>query len=43
MRNVAHRDEAEIDVVDTRLRAIREEKRQFQIAAKAKLDSNLKK
>ena len=43
LRNAAQRDEAAIDAVDTRLRNPREEKRQFEIAEKAKLDSNLEK
>ena len=41
MRNLAQRDKAAIDTIDTRLRDAREEKRQFEIAAKAELDSNL--
>ena len=43
LRNAAQRDEAAIDAVDTRLRNPREKKRQFEIAEKAKLDSNLEK
>ena len=43
MRAAVPRDQAAIDVVDTRLRDVREEKRQFEIAAKAELDSNLEK
>ena len=37
------RDQAAIDVVVARLRDVREEKRQFETAAKAELDSNLEK
>ena len=36
-------DQAAIDVVVARLRDVREEKRQFEIAAKAEIDSNLEK
>ena len=43
MRNAVPRDQAAIDVVENRLRGVREEKRQFEIAAKAELDSNLEK
>ena len=43
MRNAVPRDQAAIDVVENRLRDVREEKRQFEIAAKAELDSNLEK
>ena len=43
LRNLAQRDKAAIDTIDTRLRDAREEKRQFEIAAKAELDSNLEK
>ena len=43
LRNAAQRDEAAIDAIDTRLRNQREKKRQFEIAEKAKLDSNLEK
>ena len=41
LRNAAQRDEAVIYAVNTRLRNPREEKRQFEIAAKVELDSNL--
>ena len=41
LRAAAPRDQAAIDVVDARLRDVREEKRQFEIAAKAEIDSNL--
>ena len=41
MRAAVPRDQAAIDVVDTRLRDVREEKRQFEIAAKAEIDSKL--
>ena len=41
MRNVAQRDEAAINVVDTRLRNAREDKCQFEIAAKAEIDSTV--
>ena len=37
------RDQAAIDVVATQLRDVREEKRQFEAATKAELDSNLEK
>ena len=40
---VMPRDQAAIDVVVARLRDVREEKRQFETAAKAELDSNLEK
>ena len=40
---VMPRDQAAIDVVDARLRDVREEKRQFETTAKAELDSNLEK
>ena len=43
LRNAAQRDEAVIYAVNTRLRNPREEKRQFEIAAKVELDSNLEK
>ena len=43
MRNAVPRDQAAIDVVENRLRDVREEKRQFEIAAKPELDSNLEK
>ena len=43
LRNAAPRDQAAIDVVENRLRDVREEKRQFEIAATAELDSNLEK
>ena len=43
LRAAAPRDQAAIDVVDARLRDVREEKRQFEIAAKAEIDSNLEK
>ena len=43
LRAAAPRDQAAIDVVETRLTDVREEKRQFEIAAKAELDSNLEK
>ena len=43
LRAAVPRDQAAIDVVDTRLRDVREEKRQFEIAAKAEIDSNLEK
>ena len=43
LRNTAQRDEAVIYAVNTRLRNPREEKRQFEIAAKVELDSNLEK
>ena len=40
---VMPRDQAAIDVVATQLRDVREEKRQFEAATKAELDSNLEK
>ena len=40
---VMPRDQAAIDVVAIRLRDVREEKRQFEAATKAELDSNLEK
>ena len=43
MRNAVPRDQAAIDVVENSLRDVREEKRQFETAAKAELDSNLEK
>ena len=43
MRAAAPRDQAAIDVVHARLRDVREEKHQFEIAAKAEIDSNLEK
>ena len=43
LRAAVPRDQAALDVVDTNLRDVREEKRQFEIAAKAELDSNLEK
>ena len=43
LRAAAPRDQAVIDVVDARLRDVREEKRQFEIAAKAEIDNNLEK
>ena len=41
LRNVAQRDEAAINVVDTRLRNAREDKCQFEIAAKAEIGSTV--
>ena len=43
LRAVVPRDQAAIDVVDARLADVRKEKRQFEIAAKAEIDSNLEK
>ena len=43
LRGVIPRDQAAIDVGDARLRDVREEKQQFEIAAKAEIDSNLEK
>ena len=43
LRNAVQRDQAVIDVVEARLRHVREEKHQFEIAAKAEIDSNLEK
>ena len=43
MRAAVPRDQAAIDVVENRLRDIREEKRQFETAAKAEIDNNLEK
>ena len=43
MRAVIPRDQAVIDIVETRLADVREEKCLFEIAAKAELDSNLEK
>ena len=43
MRAAVPRDQAAINVVENRLRDVREEKRQFELAAKAELDSNLEK
>ena len=43
MRAVVPRDQAAINVLENRLRDVREEKRQFELAAKAELDSNLEK
>ena len=43
LRAAAARDQVAIDVVEARLREVREEKRQFEIAAKAEIDSNLEK
>ena len=43
LRAAVPRDQAAIDVVENRLRDIREEKRQFETAAKAEIDNNLEK
>ena len=43
LRAALPRDQAAIDIVDARLRDVREEKCQFEIAAKAEIDSNLEK
>ena len=43
MRAAVPRDQAAIDVFKARIADVREEKRQFEIAAKAEIDSNLKK
>ena len=43
LRNAVPRNQAAIDVVEERLRDVREEKRQFETATKAEIDSNLEK
>ena len=43
LRAVVPRDQAVIDIVEARLTDVREEKHQFEIAAKAELDNNLEK
>ena len=43
LRAAVPRDQAAIDVVEVRLIDVREEKRQFEIATKAEIDSNLEK
>ena len=43
LRAVAPRDQAAIDVVEARIAEVREEKRQFEIATRADIDSNLEK
>ena len=43
LRAAAPRDQAVIDVAETRIAEVREEKRQFEIATRAEIDSNLEK